>query len=138
MKNNQIDNVIEILTNSWSIHTSSKWTNKNPANGQCGVTSLVINDLYGGDILRTQTTEGWHFYNRIDGQRYDLTETQFKEKPQYQDIESSREEAFGDTNEDQYVNLKSKVYKALRSIGRLHKPERVPEFRNIIRNPLKQ
>lgn len=113
MKNNKIEMLIEILYNSWSIRTSSKWTNKNPAKGQCGVTSLVVNDLYGGDILKTQIPEGWHFYNRIDGQRYDLTEMQFIEKPQYQDIKSSREEAFKDTNEVQYMHLKSIVYKLL-------------------------
>jgi hypothetical protein len=113
MKNIQTENLIEILYNSWSIHTSSKWTNKNPAKGQCGVTALVINDLYGGVILKTQIPEGWHFYNQIDGQRYDLTETQFIEKPQYQDIKSTREEAYGDTNEDQYMNLKSNVYRLL-------------------------
>ncbi|MBP0725189.1 hypothetical protein J5Y03_08280 [Bacillus sp. RG28] len=28
----------------WSIESSSKWTIHNPANGQCGVTTLVVND----------------------------------------------------------------------------------------------
>lgn len=114
MKNNQIKNLVEIMFNSWSIQTSSKWSYDNPAKGQCGVTTLVVNDLFGGDILKTQTPEGWHFYNRIDGQRYDLTETQFINTPQYQDIESSREEALGDTNEEQYRNLRTKIYSILK------------------------
>lgn len=83
MKNKQIENLIELLFTTWSLHTSSKWTSTNPAKGQCGVTSLVVNELFGGDILKTQTPEGWHFYNRIEGQRYDLTETQFINTPQY-------------------------------------------------------
>jgi hypothetical protein len=43
-----IENVRDALYKSWSLESSSKWTRENPANGQCGVTSLVVNDLLGG------------------------------------------------------------------------------------------
>lgn len=97
---------INILNKCWSIKSSSKWTSENPAKGQCGVTSLVINDFFGGDILRTETPEGWHYYNRIDNKRYDFTQSQFVQEPIYMDKLSNREEAFSDTNLEQYNYLK--------------------------------
>lgn len=100
-----------VLMKVWSIESSSKWTPQNPAKGQCGVTALVVNDIFGGEILKTLTPEGWHFYNKINGQLYDLTESQFSEAIEYMDISSNREEAFSDTNERQYNYLKQNVYK---------------------------
>ncbi len=96
----------QYLLKSWSIETSSKWTADNPYRGQCGVTALVINDLLGGNILRTEVEGQWHFYNRIDSERYDFTSKQFNFEIDYQDIESNRDEAFADTNEFQYSTLK--------------------------------
>lgn len=67
----------KILLTVWSIESSSKWSPQNPANGQCGVTALVVNDFLGGEILKTKTPDGWHYYNKIDGIRCDFTESQF-------------------------------------------------------------
>ncbi|MEH7052484.1 YunG family protein [Bacillus pseudomycoides] len=103
------ENINNILLQSWSIESSSKWTVNNPAKGQCGVTALVINDLYGGEILKTELEEGWHFYNEINGKRYDFTESQFPISIEYMDVHSNREEAFTDTNDKQYNYLKKRV-----------------------------
>ncbi|MFE8702262.1 hypothetical protein ACFYKX_16830 [Cytobacillus sp. FJAT-54145] len=103
----------QILPNAWSIESSSKWSINNPAKGQCGVTSLVVNDLLGGEVLRTRIEESWHYYNQIDGKVCDLTASQFSEPITYMNIPSSREEAFSDTNEEQYQYLKSKVDKLM-------------------------
>jgi len=46
------DNLLNVLRQSWSIQSSSKWSDGNPAKGQCGVTSLVVQDILGGDIKR--------------------------------------------------------------------------------------
>ncbi|WP_243521608.1 hypothetical protein [Bacillus pseudomycoides] len=110
MRELEIAQIQEILMQSWSIETSSKWTLENPAKGQCGVTALVIHDLFGGEIKKTQVGEGWHFYNVINGKRYDFTATQFFEEIAYMDIPSNKEEAFADTNERQYHALKQKVH----------------------------
>jgi len=72
--------IYEALIKSWSIETSSKWTIENPAKGQCGVTALVVQDIYGGKITKTKIGEVWHFYNLIDGKVFDFTETQFNEE----------------------------------------------------------
>ncbi|MGX1194579.1 YunG family protein [Metabacillus sp. SLBN-84] len=101
------------LLNSWSLNSSSKWTPENPAKGQCGVTALVVHDLLGGEIEKTNAVEGWHFYNEIDSVRVDFTASQFEGDVQYDDIPSSREEALADTNQLQYDDLKKKVVEEL-------------------------
>ncbi len=76
------------------------------------MTTLVVQDLLGGEILKTEMLQGSHYYNRIDGVRYDLTVSQFNEPIEYMDLLSNRVEAFSDTNEAQYMYLKQAVHKA--------------------------
>jgi hypothetical protein len=111
MNKYEAEKLLKILFTVWSKESSSKWSKENPANGQCGVTSLVVHDLFGGEILKTQTVGGWHYYNRINGERYDFTESQFSEPIKYLDIPSNREEAFSDTNMSQYSYLRDNVMK---------------------------
>ena len=112
MKNNffvQIEQLTNALPKSWSLQSSSKWSADNPAKGQCGVTALVANELLGGEIKKTELPDGWHFYNYINGKRYDFTASQFREDIVYKDIPSNRKEAYADTNEKQYSYLKQRV-----------------------------
>src|SRR4051794_3517598 len=44
--------VAEALLASWSLKTSEQWLAVNPACGQCSVTALLINELFGGQILK--------------------------------------------------------------------------------------
>lgn len=104
------------MNKCWSINSSSKWTLENPENGQCGVTSLVVNDFFGGHILKTETPDGWHYYNSIDHKRYDFTKSQFQHEPIYLDILSNREEAFSDTNLEQYNHLKCEIEQYLKNL----------------------
>ncbi|KFN04104.1 hypothetical protein D0U04_19470 [Bacillus clarus] len=117
MKGIKFKQIYKALKQSWSIETSSKWTRENPAKGQCGVTALVIHDLCGGEIKKTKVGKAWHFYNRIDGKRYDFTKAQFSKKITYMDVHSNCEEAFADTNEHQYSTLKQKVIYTLNQIN---------------------
>lgn len=103
------EQLLELFWRSWSDQSSTTYVPTNPARGQCAVTALVVQDLCGGDILKTSLPEGWHFYNRINGQTSDFTASQFQEVIGYQDILSSREEAFADTNEQQYTSLKEAI-----------------------------
>ncbi|MCA1492956.1 MULTISPECIES: YunG family protein [Sinorhizobium/Ensifer group] len=68
--------------------------------------AVVVQDLFGGEILKTRTGAGMHFYNRIDGERHDLTLSQFDEPIQFDDVASTRDEAFADTSDAQYRALK--------------------------------
>ncbi|SNZ11693.1 hypothetical protein SAMN05421503_2122 [Terribacillus aidingensis] len=101
------------LLHAWSLNTSSKWTPVNPAKGQCSVTALVIQDIYGGEIMRTAAPEGWHFYNVINQRRLDFTASQFEEELTYEDIPAGRKEAFSDTNLLQYEELRKQVMRFL-------------------------
>lgn len=99
----------EKFRSAWSLETGRKWRPDNPACGQCSVTALVLQDLLGGDILKTSVEGQWHFYNGLGEQRLDLTDTQFEQPLEYQDLPSNRSEALQDTSTQQYEILKRRV-----------------------------
>lgn len=45
----------------------------NPEAYQDSVVSMLIHEIFGGEILKTHKRTGWHFYNRINGERLDFT-----------------------------------------------------------------
>ncbi|NND01893.1 MAG: hypothetical protein HKN91_03830 [Acidimicrobiia bacterium] len=77
--------VIEAITASWSAATSAcadQWTKQNRARGQCDVSSFVLWEHAGGDLVLGQVfVDGelveHHYWNRIDGVDLDLTADQF-------------------------------------------------------------
>ena len=101
-----IARLAEQLKAAWSAETATPWTAGNPARGQCSVTALVVQDLLGGEILKTRVGPHWHFYNRLDGRRVDLTESQFETPPAYEDLPATRAEALSDTSVRQYQALR--------------------------------
>ena len=110
----------EALETAWSLETAKQWSSENPANGQCNVTAAVIHDLYGGEILRTRYPTVWHYYNRIDGRRVDLTDSQFSrpgarfEAPEnYDDEISDRDAAMDGTLQSEYDALKEALLRRL-------------------------
>lgn len=106
--------LLPILERSWSLATGRNWLPERPARGQCSVTALVVQDICGGEILKTRTPGGWHFYNRVDGVRYDLTDSQFETSPHYADLGSDAGEALADTSAERYALLRRRVQDALR------------------------
>ena len=97
----------EQLSKAWSLDTSSKWSVERPSLGQCSVSALVLQDVFGGEVLKTRVEGSWHFYNRIDGQRFDLTAEQFETAISYDDLPASREDALLDTSHEQYRALRA-------------------------------
>jgi hypothetical protein len=75
------------LENSWSKFSSSdpfNWTKDNPSYGQCAVTSLVVQDYLGGEIVWANVIladgkEISHYFNHINGIEKDFTRKQFPE-----------------------------------------------------------
>jgi hypothetical protein len=61
--------------------------------------------VLGGELLKTRVADAWHFYNRIDGRRWDLTVSQFATPIGYDDLPSSRQEALADTSRQKYTTL---------------------------------
>jgi len=75
------------IRSAWSEDTASEdndWTPDNPSCGQCDITTLVVHDLLGGDLLAADVfLDGVrveaHMWNRLpSGLEVDLTREQFK------------------------------------------------------------
>ncbi|MEM8915802.1 MAG: hypothetical protein AAGC83_08195 [Pseudomonadota bacterium] len=109
----RVSDFTNALPKCWSLKSSTLWTANNPAAGHCGVTTLVAHDLFGGEIRKTRYGDIWHFYNVIEGDRYDFTDSQFALPLDYEDTESNRDEAFADTNNEQYIHLRNSVLRIL-------------------------
>ena len=71
---------------SWGRDTADRddgWTPENPSRGQCDVTSLVVQDIFGGELLaagvfRDGERVESHLWNRLPGgAEVDLTRDQF-------------------------------------------------------------
>ena len=84
-----------LLKESWTKETSvdSNWSEDNPALGQCAVTALVVNDYFGGKIMRCMASTGSHYYNELEGITVDLTRSQFgNEEHEYENGEERTRE----------------------------------------------
>ena len=61
------------LNSTWEIDDTPIWSSENHLNGQSSLTSHLIYDIFGGEILKKRKAKGWHFFNMIDGQCIDFT-----------------------------------------------------------------
>lgn len=79
------------LRASWATDTCSPddlaragWQPDNPALGHCDVTALIVNDIFGGDLMVGEVwldgeQHGFHWWNRLpSGIELDLTREQFQ------------------------------------------------------------
>ena len=117
----ELKDLKKILMESWNLETCSpglkqEWDISNPSIGQCAITALVVNDLFGGKIMRCMSSTGSHYYNLLDNRIIDLTVEQFNgEIPLYIDgSERSREYLLSneDTKKRYFLllnNLKDKI-----------------------------
>ena len=106
MNPNELQSIFEEL---WSEETSPHWQAHNPPFGQGAVTALAVHDIFGGEIVKTEAPSGWHYYNMVDGLRFDLTKGQFLDPLGYSDELSTRDEALSVAGEDCYFTLKAKL-----------------------------
>jgi hypothetical protein len=105
------DDVQSALRKAWSLSTASQWTPTEPAAGQCNVTSLLIHELFGGDLLKTPLPAGDHFYNRIGGRRYDFTASQFDQPIAYMDLPANRADAELGATHDELAELRAAFHR---------------------------
>lgn len=76
----------QAIRESWDLETSddADWSPENPGWGQCDITSLVVHDLVGGELLAAGVYLGderveSHMWNRLpSGVEIDLTRDQFR------------------------------------------------------------
>ena len=87
--------------------------------------STLIHDVFGGEILKTHEEKGWHFYNRIDGERIDfaLFETgKSADEIKFEDIPSTTAETSGYFDRTDYSTFFMSFVKAFEEtvgLGRL-------------------
>jgi hypothetical protein len=83
--------IAEALRAAWAADTCSPddvaragWSPDNPAWGHCDITALIINDLFGGDLVLGEVysngqQHGYHWWNRLSsGLEIDQTREQFR------------------------------------------------------------
>jgi len=111
------EGVARALRKSWSVASARQWSANNPAAGQCNVTAILVYDLFGGELLKTPLPEGDHFYNRIDGRRYDFTDSQFTQPISYSDATATRADAEQGSTEAELAALKTAFQRHVATSG---------------------
>ncbi|OGZ30297.1 MAG: hypothetical protein A2931_02020 [Candidatus Niyogibacteria bacterium RIFCSPLOWO2_01_FULL_45_48] len=145
MTQNRIDAGIlrGAIERSWCKDTCNepnKWSKENPAGGQCVPTALVVQDFFGGKIIRLDLSKSAnpriagvrsHYFNEIGGKRIDFSASQFSQD--YFEVqqllqnsgnvsERSREELFKSENvKARYLMLRLAVARDLSGCNPLFK-----------------
>jgi hypothetical protein len=89
--------VYEALKRIETPESDSRLSSFIKTSGQDSLISLLIHDVFGGEILKTHKNKSWHFYNMIDGERVDFTKTgKPVEKNGFEDIPSNPDDIFFD------------------------------------------
>ncbi len=113
----EVGKLKQLLKQSWDRDTCSpslrdKWSEDNPSLGQCAITSLIVNDFFGGKIMRCMASTGSHYYNLIDDKIIDLTSEQFGDEKLNYDAGEERDIEYLLSNEDtkaRYIKLNNNL-----------------------------
>lgn len=82
-KLNNLKEMFEALLNTWDDETVSPGClpvynhDNDPSKGECTITAMLVQDIFGGTIRRIYVGTGTHSLNEINGNFYDLTSDQF-------------------------------------------------------------
>ncbi|TSC85352.1 MAG: dITP/XTP pyrophosphatase [Microgenomates group bacterium Gr01-1014_16] len=112
-----ISSIEEALESAWSRESTDpkeadNWSENNKAYGQCAVTSVLINDLFGGRMIYDKAN--FHIWNELpDGTQHDFTRSQFTNEKVFSVYKyKNREDILYDESgrkthiEDRYFKLK--------------------------------
>lgn len=130
-----LQTLAKTFQSSWSVDTArtpSEWSESNSARGQCIISSLIVQDYFGGELVRFKVTgeniDETHFCNLLDGDvLIDTTVSQYQtpvsqtRKPEKLDgYTSTRERLLADDDTlRRYDLLKSHVDAQLASLQRI-------------------
>jgi len=76
-----------------------------PESDEDSLISLLVYDIFGGEILKTRKKRGWHFYNRVDGLRIDLTRPEIDNSDYekgFEDIPATPDETYCYFEQEEY------------------------------------
>lgn len=96
------------------------WNENNRCFGMCAITSLIINDYFGGDICKIYVDGISHYFNLIENNIVDLTKNQFNREMDYKDYKiMDREKILTDDTKNRYITLKARlINKLLRQVDK--------------------
>jgi hypothetical protein len=95
------------LKKTWAQDTSPGKIFRNKINHQDSLTSLLIHDIFGGEILKTRQENDWYFYNRINGERLDFNGSGLKKEPEdsfFEDLPANPDEPYNYFASEDYSN----------------------------------
>lgn len=114
-----IDKLQNVLLNCYSKDLcypllADKWNENNKCIGMCAITSLIINDYFGGKIVKTYVDEVSHWFNIINDNIVDLTSNQFGKSIDYDSYKLvDRDKDVNNETYKRYKLLKEKMINAL-------------------------
>ncbi len=96
------------------------WNENNRCFGMCAITSLIINDYFGGDICKIYVDGISHYFNLIENNIVDLIKDQFNHEIDYKDYKiMDREKILTDDTKNRYITLKARlINKLLRQVDK--------------------
>lgn len=90
------------------------WSEFNKCCGMCAITSLIVNDYFGGDICKIYVDGISHYFNLIENKIVDLTSSQFNNELNYNNYQIiDRQKILIDDTKNRYTILKSRLIKKL-------------------------
>ena len=90
------------------------WNYGNKCFGMCAITSLIVNDYFGGDICKIYVDGISHYFNLIENNIVDLTKSQFNHKIDYNDYKIvDRQKILTDDTKHRYITLKERLINKL-------------------------
>jgi len=87
----------DALLKVWCAATCSprmreNWSTENPTLGQCAITAVLAQDIFGGEIYGICLPDGGvHCYNVVEGKTFDLTSEQFGAEAEKLSYEGNKE-----------------------------------------------
>lgn len=110
----QLNNLLYDCYSSETCYPKLKdeWTIENKTLGHCAVTSLIVNDYFGGKIAKCNVQGISHYFNIIDDEIIDLTKEQFGEnEPDYDNynLVSRNDIVDNENTRVRYEKLKNKL-----------------------------
>lgn len=120
-----------VLRDSWSSATSAdpdNWSRSNKAWGQCAVTACLVQEYFGGELLRvtaflsdSENSIG-HYFNRLpNGETVDLTSSQFPPGTTFSDPPEIRDRAY--VLDPRFTTRKRYQYLKRRMRAQVRKPK---------------
>jgi hypothetical protein len=116
--------VQKALKQTWALDGNPECGFNSPEDGQSSVTSRLIYDVFGGEILKTRKKEGWYFYNRINGERVDFTGSETNKLSRdyrFGDIPSAPDETYNYFAQEDYSTFYMRFVRAFEEAVGLEK-----------------